>query len=538
MVFLLRTAVGKWGPDILYSPMFGVAAFSLCLTTGLAVVVVGGAVCLAGGAVAPETPPPVPPAVSFQSLRERARTLAARDYRPEPNKLPESLKKLSYDDYQAIRFRPEQGPWHNEHLQFTLAFFHPGYLYQDSVLIHLVEEGQVRDFDFSSQQFDYGPVHFPEPLSRDIHFAGLRVLYPVNHPRKQDEVASFIGASYFRLLGARQRYGASFRGLAIDTAEPGGEEFPRFTEFWVEKPGAYSTFLQLFALLDSPRATGAYRFVIRPEDTTTVEEEASVFIRKEIKKLGLAPLTSMFLVGENRTQSVPDFRPEIHDSDGLLLQMGGGQWLWRPLVNPKKSHRVSSFAADNLTAFGLLQRDHDFRSYEDLAGRYDLRPSLWVQPATNWGPGAVELVEIPTPNEYHDNVVAYWVPKQKPAPGLELHWACTLSTFLTGPERPALEAVLATRISPEHDKIPLRFVIDFTGDTLASLASNATVQAKVQTSRGEVRNLVVQKNDITGGWRVFFDLGGELNQDPDLSAFLLNGNQTISETWVYRYQRP
>jgi len=175
---------------------------------------------------------------------------------------------------------------------------------------------------------------------------------------------------------------------------------------------------------------------------------------------------------------------------------------------------------------------------EDLAARYDLRPSLWVQPGTNWGAGAIELVEIPTPNEFHDNVVAYWVPKQKAAPGQEFHWACTLSTFLTGPARPALGAVLATRISPEHDKNPPRFVIDFTGDAPASLATNAAVQAKVQTSRGEVRNLVVQKNDITGGWRVFFDLGSEPNEDPELRAFLLNGNQTISETWIYRYQKP
>ena len=499
---------------------------------------VAGAVCLAGEAAAPVTPPPAAPLVSFQTLRERARALAAKDYRPEPNKLPESLKKLGYDDYQCIHFRPEHRPWHNEPLEFTLEFYHPGFLYQDPVLIHLVEEGQVRDFDFSPEQFDYGRVHFPEALPQGLHFPGLRVLYPVNNPRKQDEVASFIGASYFRLLGARQRYGASFRGLAIDTGEPSGEEFPRFTEFWVEKPGAHSTFLQVFALLDSPRAAGAYRFVIKPGETTTVEEEASVFIRKEIKKLGLAPLTSMFLAGENRTQFVPDFRPEVHDSDGLLLQIGDGQWLWRPLVNPQKTHRVSSFATDKLTAFGLLQRDRDFRSYEDLAARYDLRPSLWVQPGTNWGPGAVELVEIPTPSEFHDNVVAYWVPKQKAAPGQEFHWACTLSTFLTGPEHPALEAVLATRISPEHDKLPLRFVIDFTGDTPASLVTNATVQAKVQTFHGEIRNLVVQKNDITGGWRVFFDLGGELNEDTELRAFLLNGNQTISETWVYRYQKP
>jgi len=498
---------------------------------------VTGGVCLGSEAVAPATPSSAKPAISFQSVRERARTLAARDYHPEPNKLPDSLKKLGYDDYQLIRFRPERGPWHTEQLDFTLQCFHPGYLYQDPVLIHLVEEGQIHDFEFSPDQFDYDRVRFPAPLPRDIPFAGLRVLYPLNEPRKQDEVATFIGASYFRVLGERQRYGASLRGLAIDTAEPSGEEFPRFTEFWVEKPGAHATFLQVFALLDSPSVAGAYRFVIKPGETTFVEEEASLFLRKEIKKLGLAPLTSMFLIGENRTRYVPDFRPEVHDSDGLLLQMSDGQWLWRPLVNPQKSHHVSRFAADTLAGFGLLQRDRDFRNYEDLAARYELRPSLWVQPGTNWGAGAVELVEIPTPNEFHDNIVAYWVPKQRPTPGREFHWVCTLSSFLTGPQRPALEAVLATRISPEHDKFPLRFVIDFTGDTLASRSTNAVVQAKVQTSRGEVRNLVVQRNDITGDWRVVFDLGGDLHEEADVRAFLLNGDQTISETWVYPYGR-
>ena len=206
--------------------MIRVVPIRIRLALALAIALTAGAVCRAGEAVAPATSPSAKPVVSFQSVRDRARDLAARDYRPEPNKLPEVLKKLSYDDYQDIRFRSEQGPWPNERLEFTLQFFHPGYLYQDPVVIHLLEEGQVRDFEFSPQQFDYGRVTFPEPLPRDLHLAGLRVLYPVNHPRKQDEVASFIGASYFRLLGARQLNGASMRGLAINTAEPGGEEFP------------------------------------------------------------------------------------------------------------------------------------------------------------------------------------------------------------------------------------------------------------------------------------------------------------------------
>ncbi len=519
--------------------MLGVVPEARVAAGAIGIGLVAGTLCFAAEGIAPvTTAEPGRAAFSFQTIRERARALAAKEYRPEPNKLPDFLKKLTYSDYQAIRFRTEQAPWRNPPLKFTLQFFHPGYLYQDPAVIHLVEDGQVRDFDFSPDQFDYGRLVFPQPLPRDLRFAGLRVLYPVNHPRKQDEIASFVGASYFRVLGARQRYGASMRGLAIDTAEPSGEEFPRFTEFWVERPGVASSRLQLFALLDSPSLAGAYRFVLKPGDTTILEEEASVFLRKEVRKLGLAPLTSMFLVGENRTRYVPDFRPEVHDSDGLLLQFGDGQWLWRPLVNPDKNHRISSFASDNLRGFGLLQRDREFRDYEDLAARYDLRPSLWVQMETNWGSGTVELVEIPSPDEFHDNVVAYWVPKQKPAVAQELHWVCALSAFLTGPARPRLLTVQATRIRPEHDKLPLLFVLDFNGDAPAGLMATNTLEAKVQASRGEVRNQVVQKNDLTGGWRMSFELAGDLGEEVELRAFLLSGSQTVSETWVYRYQRP
>lgn len=475
--------------------------------------------------------------MTFQSLCGRARTLAAHDYHPEPVKLPESLRKLSYDDYQAIRFVPAEGPWYPEHLDFTFQFYHPGYLFQEPVLIHLVDAAGIRDFAFSPRQFDYGRVHFPEPLPPDLHFSGLRVLYPLNQPGKQDEVASFIGASFFRLLGVGQKYGASFRGLAMDTAEPGGEEFPRFIEFWVGKPAAHASSIQVLALLDSPSVAGAYQFLIKPGEATVVEEEASLFPRKEIKKLGLAPMTSMFLMGENRTRYLPDFRPEVHDSDGLLLQTGDGQWLWRPLINPLKNHRISRFPADNPLFYCLLQRDRDFRNYQDLEARYDLRPNLCVQPGTNWGAGTVELVEIPTPNEYHDNIVAYWVPNQKPTPGQEFRWRCTVSALANNPGRDPLEEVIATRIAPEHEKDPPRFVIDFSGNGTAVLATNAPVQARVQTSRGEVQHLVVQKNEITGGWRLSFELSGDLTEEADLRATLLNGDRVISETWIYRYAR-
>jgi glucans biosynthesis protein len=375
-------------------------------------------------------------------------------------------------------------------------------------------------------------------LPPGLHFAGLRVLYPLNAPAKQDEVAAFVGASYFRLLGAGQRYGASARGLAINTAEPGGEEFPRFTELWIEKPDKTADHLQLFALLNSPSVTGAYRFIIKPGESTKAEIEAHLFFRKEVKKIGLAPLTSMFLQGESRTRFIPDFRPEVHDSDGLDLQSSMGEWLWRPLINPGKEFQISRFAGKGAKGFGLLQRDRDFRDYQDLEARYDLRPSLWVEPLAGWEDGAIELVEIPTPNEFNDNIVAYWVPKEKLAAGSHHYCSYNLSALSTVTPDSQRLRVLATRINPPHDKAPLRFVIDFSGDPPSTLPANAAVSAKVQATQGEIRNLVVQKNEVAGGWRVFFDFVAAGNDPSELRLFLHIGGQVWSETWAYHYSNP
>jgi glucans biosynthesis protein len=426
----------------------------------------------------------------------------------------------------------------NEALRFTFQFFHRGFIYQDPVQIHLVEQGKVRDFPFSPSQFDYGKIQLTAPLPTGFHFAGLRVLYPINAPGKQDEVAAFLGASYFRLVAAHQRYGASARGLAVDTAEPSGEEFPRFIHFWIEKPGPLDNSVRLYALLDGPSAAGAYRFDIRPGEITQLEVETSLFFRKNVKKLGLAPLTSMFLIGENRLRLVPDFRPEVHDSDGLLLESESGDWLWCPLVNPAKEHVVSRFPFSKLKGFGLLQRDRKFEDYQDLVARYELRPSLWVEPRENWGTGAVELVEIPAPNEYNDNIVAYWVPDQHPGHDQELHCTYRLSACADMPEKSSLLRVDSTRITPEHDKVPPRFVIDFKSTGDPTLAADTPVETKVQTSHGSIRNLVTEKNEVTGGWRTFFDLIDAGAKPVELRVLLHKGSEALSETWVYHYQQP
>jgi glucans biosynthesis protein len=261
-----------------------------------------------------------------------------------------------------------------------------------------------------------------------------------------------------------------------------------------------------------------------------------LFIRKDSKKLGLAPLTSMFLFGKQRMKFFPDFRPEVHDSDGLLLQPTGNEWLWRPLVNPQKEHRLSRFSANDLQGFGLLQRARDFRDYEDLESRYELRPGLWVKRLDIFPPGVLELVEIPTPSEWNDNIVAYWVPFGKYTVGQEIRWSYSLSACLQDSGPASLLRADATRFSPEHDQSPARFILDFTGDLNPPLTPKAVIEAKVEASRGEVSNLVVHTNEVAGGWRAFFDYVPAGKDPAELRLFLKSGDRVVSEIWVYQFQ--
>jgi periplasmic glucans biosynthesis protein len=475
---------------------------------------------------------------SFTKVREMARASAAKDFRPEQNSdLPEALKKLTFDEYQKIRFRPEHNLWKDDHVRFMAQFFQRGYLYQDPVRIHVINGGQVSDVVFSPEQFDYDTNRVPKDLPSSLQFGGFRLLYPLNSPQKMDEVAEFLGASYFRVLGASQRYGASMRGLAVNTAETTGEEFPRFTEFWLEKPPQLAGGVRVYALMDSASVAGAYQFVIEPGGATAVEVETSLFFRKSPKKIGIAPLCSLFLTGQDSTRYIPDYRPQVHDSDGLLIESGDSNWVWRPLVNPAKEHQITRFPVTELKGFGLMQRDRKYSDYDDLGSRFERRPSYWIEPSGNWGPGAVELVEIPTTSDWNDNIVAYWTPHDMPAPGQELHLTYRISSLLAGPEQVPLLRVQSTRIRPETGGSPPRFVIDFTGTSPQQTDLNSPGVVKVQASQGQVRNLVVQTNEASGGWQVFFDLAGAGDNRTELRLRMQPGEEPVSESWIYDYQK-
>ena len=349
---------------------------------------------------------------SFNSVIQKAQALGAKPYAAPENILPDELKNLSYDEHRDIRFVREHGPWYNQKLPYELQFFHLGNIFNISVPINEVVNGVSTPIKYSADFFDYGRNQLHTDKFKHLGYAGFRLHSQLNTESYFDELVAFLGASYFRGLAKNQKYGLSARGLAVDTAELSGEEFPVFKEFWIEKPQTGDRFIKLYALLDSKSVSGAYAFKITPGTNTVMDIKSVLFPRNDIKKLGVAPLTSMFLFGENNKNQFDDYRPEVHDSDGLLIHNGNDEWLWRPLDNSKYL-RVSSFVDSSPKGFGLLQRDRNIEHYLDFEANYQDRPSAWVEPLEDWGRGFVQLVEIPSRQEIHDNIVAYWVPEQK-----------------------------------------------------------------------------------------------------------------------------
>ena len=480
----------------------------------------------------------------FESVTRLARDGANQPYRAPSDKLPGDLATLNYDQVRDIRWRPDRALWRADKLPFEAMFFHLGLYQTNPVLINEVTPQGARHIRYNRADFDYGKNQVKPQSWGDLGFAGFRLHNHLNSPDYKDELAVFQGASYFRALGKGQQYGLSARGLAIDTVGGSGEEFPRFTEFWLIKPEAGATKVTVYALMDSPRATGAYQFDITPGQATTTTVRSRVFVRanvgKPIATLGIAPLTSMFFFGENQPRK-EDFRPEVHDSDGLMIATGEGEWLWRPLQNPKQP-LVTSFATKNPKGFGLMQRDRQWASYEDVEARYERRPSAWVRPLHDWGAGRVELVQLSTPDETHDNIVAYWVPAQMPPPGQPLEFAYELSWQGDDQQRPpsawatqSRRGVGYTKLSAQALRQQAQYVVDFDGPALKALAADATVKAVVTSdANGKVLENILYRNPVTSQWRMTVRVQRlKADQPIELRAFLQHDNHAVSETWTH-----
>jgi glucans biosynthesis protein len=474
-------------------------------------------------------------AFSIEDVAKRAKRLAAQSYREPDRNQPSWLREITYDQWRDIRFRPERALWYDRKLPFHVQFFHPGLYYDRTIKVNVVEGKTVRPVEFSPSKFDYGKNDFASKVPQNLGFAGFRIHFPIKTRDYYDEVIVFLGASYFRAVGKEQAFGLSARGLSVDTAESRGEEFPWFREFWLVTPAPGAKEVTVYALLDSPSVTGAYRFVVAPGEQTAVGIECRLFLRKEGRKLGIAPLTSMFFHGENTVRHFEDFRPEVHDSDGLLLAFAGGEWLWRPLDNPRTLN-VNGFEMTNPKGFGLLQRDRDFDHYQDLETRADKRPSVWIEPREEWGPGRLELVEIPTNSDINDNVVAYWVPNRLAKLGEPLAFGYTMYWYGDDPARPPGGRTAATRRDPGTVKDGQRFVVDFVGKKLAAIPADRVLRGAVTVVGGEeaaeLLGQHVVRNPMAGGWRITFQLRPK-KTPLELRAFLDEGGETLTETWSY-----
>lgn len=494
--------------------------------------------------------------VTLDYVAKKAEERARKPFRSPRADLPAVLRQenLDYDKYREIRFRHERALWGADKLPFNVEFFHPGYLYQEPVRVHEFTLTHVQSVRFVQDFFDYGNLRIQRQIPAETGYAGFKLLTPLNREDKLDELGAFLGASYFRLLGKGQGYGQSARGLALDCGEGDRpEEFPIFTDWWLGKPHREDTELRLYAILDSVSCTGAYRFVIRPGETTSVDIKAVIYFRepknvlavnkdrKPLKTVGVAPLTSMFWFGENSERKFDDYRTEVHDSDGLLMRMENGETLWRPLNNASVM-RHQRFTANNIRGFGLLQRDRDFASYQDIFNHYHQVPSVWIEPQGLWGEGDVHLVELSTHAEGLDNIVAFWEPKAKPQPmqpfrfGYTLYW--TRETDRTLSEN----KVVATRIGADGRNPKRReFAIDFTGPKLSPFDENNPPAVVASCSdNGAITEAQVFRNRFSGTWRVILKMEPKAgNTAPvDIRCTLKKGEEALAETWTYHWSPP
>jgi len=479
-------------------------------------------------------------AFGFDEVAAKAEALAGKEHQP-PELVPEFLQNLGYEQFQAIRFRPEASLWRGGKSRFQVMMMPTGSFYRHPVKLNVVDREGVHPLSFDKTLFDYPSTELSKRVPADLGYAGFRLTYPMEEPGVQNQFLVFGGASYFRGVAAGQHFGLSARGVAVDTGLASGEEFPVFREFWLERPKGGSDSMLVYGLLDGPSLTGAYRFEVYPGKPLRLEVSARLFFREEVEQLGLAPLTSMFYYGENTLRPRGQWRPQVHDSDGLLIHdQESGEWLWRPLLNPAEL-ALGFHQVGNLGGFGLIQRDRDFLLFEDSEARYDLRPSAWVEPGEEWGKGEVVLVEIPTDSETNDNIVAFWKPRQQVAAGDSRYLTYTLyfgAPPISGhPLGQAVRTFVGDGAQPGGGKVEgaFRFIVDFKGGAMDKLDPDAAVVSEVSVNgNGEILEHFAEYIEARHGWRLSILAKPEEGRRLGLRGVLSADGKPVSETWTYQ----
>ncbi len=482
-------------------------------------------------------------------LIAEAQKLAQQEFQPDLQPDQNILDRIDWAAHGQIHFRPQDALFADGPGQYPVEFFYPGKFFRNRVRMFRLDGLPRDDQPVTAHELVLQPDQFDMPADSPAHamspatgYAGFRLQESRGGEPdwRSNDWAAFLGASYFRAIGDQYQYGLSARGIAVNTALKGfQEEFPAFTRFWFA-PGEQG--VTVFALLDGPSLTGAWRFDLTRETAVVMNVEARLFLRRDIARFGLAPATSMYWFSGKDKIRQTDWRPEVHDSDGLALHTGAGERIWRPLANPA-GIRVCAFADHNPRGFGLVQRQRDFNRYLD-AVHYERRPSLWIEPLDDWGEGSVQLIELHTEEEIYDNIVAMWVPTQPAKAGSSWHLRYRLTWAADIPDPTELARCVATRIGrggepgnrPAHDEA---FVVEFDGPLLASLPPGQEPQATVSASRGEIVNVAVEAvpDQQPARWRARFELrNAPPAADPVELRLVLHANgRNVSETWLYAH---
>jgi len=493
-------------------------------------------------------------AFSFDLLKSQAAALAALPYKAPPLIAGDILDQIDYEAHGKIFYRADHALFANGPGDYPVTFFHLGKFFKKPVGMNLVakEAGNA-----TTRPILYDPSYFDMPdnspakkLPANVGFAGFRYQEPRSGSlawKKNDWVA-FLGASYFRAIGELYQYGLSARGIALNSALAGvPEEFPDFTQFYIEAPESDGPVL-LYALMEGPSIAGAYRFAMQRGKGVIMDIDAALYLRSDVARFGIAPLTSMYWFSETAKQTATDWRPEVHDSDGLALLTGNGEHVWRPLNNPPHV-QASAFVDHNPRGFGLAQRDRLFDHYQDGV-RYERRPTLWVEPKSGWGAnsgwgdGAVQLLELPTDDEIHDNIVAMWVPNAPAKAGDAYNLSYRLYWLADEPFPSKLGRVTATRLGnggqpgQPRPKGVRKFLVEFLGGPLEKIPAGVIPEPVISTSRGTLGSYKMTEavpDDVPGHWRTQFDLIVEGSEPVELRLFLKAGDKVLTETWAYQY---
>ena len=488
---------------------------------------------------------------SFDALINRAKELASRPYAEPKGPPPDVLDKIDYDALSKISFKPEYALFANGPGRYPITFFHLGLYSRTPVRMHVIDNGPsgsvAHEIIYDSSYFDMPADSPARLLTTGSGFAGFRIQESrlgdqAKLDWRKNDWAAFLGASYFRTIGELYQYGLSARGIAINTTVPDRpEEFPNFTEFYFETPTSDADVMTVYAMLDGPSIAGAYRFDLHRTKGVIMEVEPALFLRKDVERLGIAPATSMYWFSETKKPTAIDWRPEVHDSDGLAIWTGAGERLWRPLNDPQHIE-ISSFADTDPRGFGLLQRDRNFDHYLDGVF-YDRRPSLWIEPLNPFGKGTIQLIEIPTDDEIHDNIVAMWVPADPAKAGNSYRLRYRLHWLADEPFPTPLARCVATRMGnggvpgqPRPQGVR-KFMVEFLGGPLADLPFGVKPEPVLWASRGTFSYIFTEAvpDGVPGHWRAQFDLTATGNDPVDMRLFLKNGDKVLSETWLYQY---